>query len=353
VISGDITYIHRIVKIDIQFGETVYYTQGDNSLTNPIVDPKIKENQIIGKVHMSKRAINKALNRIKNGETTIAHALGMSIKTEPMTPIIIRNAYIKATDPKGDFRKNTSLILDMTYEEFEAVIIKANKEGIRSTNHMLFRWRHPECGKIFSDTMNNIKSRINPCKLCSKKTSEGFTRSIADHIFHGMIKDGLNFEKDIKLLRFIDKATLSKYLVIQLAHVDMYAILEINGKQYHLVIEHDGKQHDQDDPHGALRAYLGIQAKNGRFTTEEVNQILADPTSTDYNKYMAELEKLWRRDDKKDQLFSDLKKDNYYLIRVKAYKVSGIENVQKHIIKEFLKLTNINIPYSYFNPFKL
>ncbi|MHA1986958.1 MAG: S24/S26 family peptidase, partial [Promethearchaeota archaeon] len=76
--SGDITYIHRIVKVDIQFGETIYYTQGDNRLTNPIVDPKIKENQIIGKVHMSKRAINKALNRIQNGETTIAHALGMT-----------------------------------------------------------------------------------------------------------------------------------------------------------------------------------------------------------------------------------------------------------------------------------
>ncbi|MFX1281169.1 MAG: S26 family signal peptidase, partial [Promethearchaeota archaeon] len=77
--SGDITYIHRIVKIDVQFGETIYYTQGDNRLTNPIVDPKIKENQIIGKVHMSKRAIDIALTRIKNGETTIAHALGMTV----------------------------------------------------------------------------------------------------------------------------------------------------------------------------------------------------------------------------------------------------------------------------------
>ncbi|MFX1281774.1 MAG: S26 family signal peptidase, partial [Promethearchaeota archaeon] len=79
VVSGDITYIHRIVKVDIQFGETIYYTQGDNRLTNPIVDPKITEDQIIGKVHMSKRAIDKALTRIKNGETTIAHALGMTI----------------------------------------------------------------------------------------------------------------------------------------------------------------------------------------------------------------------------------------------------------------------------------
>ncbi|MFW9896556.1 MAG: hypothetical protein ACFFD7_12190 [Candidatus Thorarchaeota archaeon] len=65
VVSGDSTYIHKIVKVDIQFGEIIYYTQGDNRLTNPTFDPKIRENQIISKVHTSKRAIDKALTRIK------------------------------------------------------------------------------------------------------------------------------------------------------------------------------------------------------------------------------------------------------------------------------------------------
>ena len=342
-----IPVVHRIIGRVMVNGKIEYYTQGDNFETNPTFDADtVLESNIIGKIHMSERAVASALKRVQNGETTMLHALGETQITSKKisSPTIIKNAYDKANI---EFKDKYGLILDMTYEAFEAAIISANKNG-KWNGQAILKWRDSKCGRVFEDTMYKIEARDNPCLLCGKLASEDFTRFIADYIFAEMIKDGGNFEKGVALRRIFDEASLQKIgniLLDPCIHVDMYVTLTIDGKDYHLAIEHDGKQHDKDDPDGAFRAYLGMTRK----TKQEIENILADEDSKIYQKYYHDWTRYMERDNAKDQLFANHESEGYYLIRVPAYIVNR-NDIQQFIIGEFLLLTNNYIDVDWKDP---
>ncbi len=155
-----------------------------------------------------------------------------------------------------------------------------------------------------------------------KTTSEDLMRGVANEICKGNFVEGKNFDKQIKIRRFIDSETLSEFPELAKAHVDMYAIVKVKDSEgktriIHLIIEYDGKQHDISDRDGAMRAFLGIIGKKSK----EIDDILADIDSPIYLKYYIAWRNSIKTDQPKNELFASLKDKGFHLIRIPGYEV--------------------------------
>ncbi|MFW9987341.1 MAG: hypothetical protein ACFFC3_01675 [Candidatus Odinarchaeota archaeon] len=350
----EIRIVHQVEYTHESNGEIYYVTTGVNTETNQYVDSAlVSQDDVIGVVDLSKEAYLELNEMMARRYVPFIKAFGITQDLESKLDEFVRekstwlrNALKNAMDEAD--RRGLKLVSpndpnkELSFEEFTIACIEYYDGKNKFYGDAWLTWKHvgtnnDGCGKIFTNTYNNLRDNIGNCKYCdSPWKNQQKTHKILEALFGQDFGEEI-YLKDIEEIidDIVNNDNYKKYrrqMDVFRMRLDDFVELNIkdkNGNYIKLAVESQGPQHYENDK--GWRAFMYF---NGFKGTEGILEL---------TNLRIEWQTSLLRDELKKLVFKNNNYKGYYLIDVNN-DLSPEERVD-HIIKTLRKIAGIDLSY--------
>ncbi len=351
----EIKIVHQVEYVHESNGKIYYVTTGVNTETNQYVDSAlVSQDDVIGVVDLSKEAYLELNEMMARRYVPFIKAFGITQDLESKLDEFVRkkstwlrnalkNAMDEATSRGLKLVSPNDPNKELSFEEFTLACMEYYNPGKNKFyGDAWLTWKHvgtnnDGCGKIFTNTYNNLRDNIGNCKYCDspwqnqQKTHKIlkalFGRDFGEEVYLKDIDEIIDdIENNPIYEDYLDIMDVSKM------RLDDYVKLNIkdkNGNDIKLAVESQGPQHYDNDR--GWRSFLFFN--NFKGVKEDLEWI--------------HLKMEWKISFKRDKLkqlaFENNQDKGYYLIAVNN-DLSAIERVD-YIIERLYDMAGIDLSY--------